>query len=94
MYFEKKQKKEFWIVRNCIKKTISLIDFAHLSCFFLVSNDSKLVKIKQVHYEKLYVLEKNISTGTHHSEVIFDYSSYKLSNVEKNVPVRGLHYNQ
>ena len=46
MYFEKKQKKEFWIVRNCIKKTISLIDFAHLSCFFLVSNDSKLVKIK------------------------------------------------
>ena len=40
--FRKKQKKEFWIVGNCIKKTISLFDFAHLSCFFLVSNTVNL----------------------------------------------------
>ena len=51
-----KQKKDFEIVRNSIKQTVSLFDFTHLSCLFLVCNDSKLVKIKQVHYKKLHAL--------------------------------------
>ena len=51
-----KQKKDFEIVRNKIKKTISLFDFAQFCCLFLVGNNSKLVKIKLVHYKKLYML--------------------------------------
>ena len=54
-----KQKKEFEMVRNSIKRTVSLFDFAHLSCLFLVGSDSKLVKIKQVHYKKLHALGKD-----------------------------------
>ena len=78
-----KQKKEFEIVRNGIKKTVSLFDFAHLSCLFLVGNDSRLVKIKQVHYKKLNALGKDSPIGTHDPDkVIFNYSSHKLSNVE------------
>ena len=50
------RKKDFEIVRNSIKKTVSLFDFAHLSYLFLVGNDGKLVKIKQVHYKKLHAL--------------------------------------
>ena len=88
-----KRKKEFETVRNNIKKTVSLFDFAHLSCLFLVGNDSKLVKIKQVHYKKLHALDKDSSIGTHDPDkVIFDYSSHKLSNVEKNVLARGLNF--
>ena len=39
-----KQKKDFEIVRNSIKQTVSLFDFIHLSCLFLVCNDSKTGK--------------------------------------------------
>ena len=40
-----KQKKDFEIVKNSIKQTVSLFDFTRVSCLFLVCNDSKLVKI-------------------------------------------------
>ena len=70
-----KQKKDFEIVRNSIKQAVSLFDFTHLSCLFLVCNDSKLVKIKQVHYKKLHALGKGNSIGAHDPDkVIFNYS--------------------
>ena len=70
-----------------------MFDFAHLSCLFLVGNDSKLVKVKQVHYKKLHALGKDSSTGIHNPDkVLFNYSSHKLSNVEKNVLDRGLNF--
>ena len=88
-----KQKKKIETVRNSIKKTVSLFGFAHLSCLFLFGNDSKLVKINQVHYKKLHALGKDSSAGTDDPyKVIFDYSSHKLSNVEKNVLARGLNF--
>ena len=59
----------------------------------LVGNDSKLVKIKQVHYKKLHASGKNCLIRTHDSDkVIFNDSSHKLSNIEKNVLVRGLNF--
>ena len=76
-----------------LKKTLSLFDFAYLSCSFLVGNDSKLVKIKQVHYKKLHALGKDNSIGAHDlDKVIFNYSSHKLSDIEKKVLVRGLNF--
>ena len=88
-----KQRKELETVKNSIKKTVLLFDFAHLSCLFLVGNDSKLVKIKQVHYKKLHALGKDSSIGTHDPDkVIFNYSFHKLSNVETNVLARGLNF--
>ena len=68
-----------------------MFDFSHLPCLFLAGNDSKPVKIKQVHYKKLHALGKDGSIGTHDPDkVIFNYSSHKLSYIEKNVLVRGL----
>ena len=88
-----KQKKEFEIVRNSIKQTVWLIDFTHLSCLFLVCNDSKMVKMKQVHYKKLHALGKDNSIGVHASDkVIFNCTSYKLSDIEKKVLVGGLNF--
>ena len=88
-----KQKKDFEIVRNSIKKTVSLFDFVHLSCLFLVGNDSKLVKIKQVHHKKLHALGIDSSKGAQDpNKVIFNYSSHKLSDIEKKVLARGLNF--
>ena len=88
-----KQKKDFEIVRNSIKKTVSLFDFVHLSCLFLVGNDSKPVKIKQVHHKKLHALGIDSSKGAQDpNKVIFNYSSHKLSDIEKKVLARGLNF--
>ena len=70
-----------------------MFDFVHLSCLFLVGNDSKLVKIKQVLYKKLHALGKDSSKGAHDpNKVIFNFSSHKLSDIEKKVLVRGLNF--
>ena len=88
-----KQKKYFEIVRNSIKQTVSLFDFTYLSCLFLAWITRKLVEIKQVHSKKLHVLGKDNSIGAHDPDkVIFNYSSYKLSDIEKKVLVRGLNF--
>ena len=72
-----KLKKDFEVVRNIIKKTTSLFGFAHLSCLFLVGNDSKLVKINHVHYKKLLALGKDSPIGAPDpDEVIFNYSGW------------------
>ena len=66
-----------------------MFDFTHLPCLFLIYNDSKLVKIKQVYYKKLHASGKDNSIGAHDSDkVIFNYSSYKLCDIEKKVLVR------
>ena len=81
------------IVRNSFKQTVSLFDFIHLSCLFLVCNDSKLIKIKKVHYRKLHALGKDHSQGAHDPDkVIFNYSPYKLSDIKKKVLVRDLNF--
>ena len=68
-----KQKKDFEIARNSIKQTISLFDFTLV--LFVSSNDSTLVKIKQVHYKKRHTLGKDNSIGAHDPDkVIFNYS--------------------
>ena len=70
-----------------------MFDFTHLPCLFLVCNDSQLVKIKQIHYKKLHALGKDHSQGAHDPDkVIFNYSSCKLSDIEKKVLVRGLNF--
>lgn len=65
---------------------MSFFDFAHLSWLFLVSINSKLIKMKQIHYKKLHGLKKGSSIGIHDTDKVkLIYSSHKLFNVEKNV---------
>ena len=68
-----KQKKEFINLKKQIKSKLSLIDFSHICCMFLVGNDKKIKKVKETHCKKL----KNL--GLHVN------SSYKLSDIEKSV---------
>ena len=47
----------------------------------------------QVYHKKLHALGKYSSIGTHDLEkVLFNCSSHKLSDIEKNALVRGLNF--
>ena len=84
-----RQKKEFDKVKSAIQSKVSIFDFAHVSCLFLVGNDSKLSKVRDVHNKKLHNLGLENRYQCHDShKVIFNYSSHKLSDLEKTISKR------
>ena len=50
-----RQKKEFDKVKSAIQSKVSIFDFAHVSCLFLVGNDCNLSKVRDVHNKKLII---------------------------------------
>ena len=44
-----KQKKEFTSLKMTIKSKVSVIDFSHISCPFLVGGDKKILNINEIH---------------------------------------------
>ena len=88
-----KQKKEFDKVKSAIQSKVSIFDFAHVSCLFLVRNDSKLSKVRDAHNKKLHNLELQNRYECHNPDrVVFKYSTYKLSDLEKRLLAKGLKY--
>ena len=61
-------------------------------CLFLVGNDSKLSNVRDVHNKKLYNLGLENRYKCHDSDIIFNYSSYKLSGLGKRLLEKGLNY--
>ena len=85
-----RQKKEFDKVKSAIQSKVSIFDFAHVSCLFLVGNDSKLSKVRDVHNKKLHNLGLENRYKCHDPDkIIFNYSSYKLSDLEKKTISEG-----
>ena len=88
-----RQKKEFDKVKSAIQSKVSIFDFAHVLCLFLVGNDSKLSKVMDVNNKKLHNLGLDNRYECHDPDkVIFNYSSYKLSDLEKRLLAKGLNY--
>ena len=88
-----RQKKEFDKVKSSIQSKVSTFDFAHVSCLFLVGNDSKLGKVRDVHNKKLHNLGLENRYEYHDPDiVIFNYFSYKLSDLEKRLLAKGWNY--
>ena len=76
-----------------IKSKVSIIDFLHISCLFLVGNDKKILNVKEVHSKKLKKLGMVAGLKSHDPDkVIANYSSYKLSNNEKKLLFKGLNF--
>ena len=70
-----RQKKEFDKVKSAIQSKVSIFDFAHVSCLFLVGNDSKLSKVRDVHNKKLHNLGLENRCECHDPDkLIFNYS--------------------
>ena len=59
----------------------------------MVGNDSKLSKVRDVHNKKLHNLGLENRYECHDPDkVIFNYSSYKLPDLEKRLLAKGLNY--
>ena len=58
-----------------------------------MGNDKKIFKTKEIHSKKLKELGVNFTTKTHDPDkVIVNYSSYNLSDKEKNLLSKGLNF--
>ena len=89
------------IKRNEMKKmkdelvrTISLVDYTHVISLFTKSNDAVLSKCQQRHKKKLYNLgyferDKDVNDP---DQVIHNFSTYTLSDVEKSLLAKGLNF--
>ena len=88
-----KQKKEFTALKKFIEKKLSIIDFAHICCLFLVGNDKKITKVKEAHCKKLKKLGLVSPLRSHNlDKIIINHSSYQLSDIEKTVLAKGLNF--
>ena len=88
-----RQKKELDEVKSVIQSNVSILDLAHVSYLFLVGNDSKFSKVRDVHNKKLHKLGLENKYECHDPDkVIFNYSLYKLLDLEKRLLVKGLNY--
>ena len=88
-----KQKKEFIALKKLIKNKLSIIDFAHICCLFLVGNDKKITKVKETHCKKLKNLGLASPIRSHNPDkIIINHSSYHLSDIEKTVLAKGLNF--
>ena len=71
-----KQKKEFTALKKLVKNKLSIIDFAHICCLFLVGKDKKITKVKETHYKKLKNLGLASPVRSHNSDKrIINHSS-------------------
>ena len=90
-----KLEKECKSLYNNVKSNLNLIDFHHVLNISLVSNEKDLEQIKFRHLSKLKSLIPNftwdlVATSSHDPEVIFNFSSYKLSSSDKDLLSKGL----
>ena len=88
-----KQKKEFTALKKLIKNKLSIIDFAHICCLFLVGKDKKITKVKETHCKKLKNLSLDSQVRSHNPDkIIINHSSYQLSDIEKTILAKGLNF--
>ena len=88
-----KQKKEVIDLKKCIKNNLSIIDFAHICCLFLVGYCKKITKVKETHCKKLKNLGLTSVEISHNSDkIIINYSSCQLSDTEKTVLTNDLNF--
>ena len=74
-------------IRNCI----NIIDFAHITRYFLTNNDNMLTRVRLIQEKKLVNLGLRSANESNDPEkVIFNFSSHKLTQHEKSLLVKGL----
>ena len=84
-------KKRLLQLKTDVRNTVSWIDFAHISNFFLKHNDNVLTKTRLVQEKKLINLGMRTAHATNDPEkVIFNFSSRTLTSAEKTLLAKGL----
>ena len=89
--------KETKRIREELQGTLSCLDFSYICSLFLVANDKSILHHDNIQKRKLKnLLEislKEVINDSHDpNKVIFNFSSYELSDVEKSVLCKGLNF--
>ena len=84
-------------VKEELQRTFSVLDISYICSLFLVANDKSILRHDNIHKRKLQNLLKissnNIFSDSHNPDkVIFNFSSHKLTDDEKNVLCKGLNF--
>ena len=69
---------ELVLLKNHLKASLNVIDYAHICSIFLISNDKILTKKKDIQDTKTIGLIKGKGKGIDPENVIFKFSSYVL----------------
>ena len=85
--------KDFIMLKTKLRQTLGIIDYTHLCCLFLNKNDRKLKHEQDIHSKKLFELGfENSQTSHNPDKVIFNYPSHILTEREKSLLSKGLHF--
>ena len=71
---------------------MDVINYAHICSIFLISNDKILTKQKDIQDRKIIGLIKGKGKGIDPENVIFNFSSYVLSDNGKSLLSKGLNF--
>ena len=84
-------------IREELRGTLSCLDFSYICSLFLVANDKSILhhdntqKLKLKNLLEISLIE--VTNDSHDpNKVIFNFSSYELSDVEKRVLCKGLNF--
>ena len=84
-------------IKEELQVTVSCLDFSYICSLFLVANDKSILHHGNIQKRKLKnlleILLKEVINDSHDpNKVIFKFSSYELSDVEKSVLCKGLNF--
>ena len=88
----RQRQSELVLLKNQLKASMNVIDYAHICSIFLISNDKVVTKQKDIQDRKIIGLIKSKGKGIHPEKVIFNFSSYLLSNSDKSLLSKGLNF--
>ena len=84
--------KEFSSLKVSLQNEVNLIDFAQVSTLFFEINDKILKSKSSVQQKKFYKLLKESKIENDSEKVIFNFSKYALSDIEKQLLAKGLNF--
>ena len=84
--------KELSSLKVSFQNELNLIDFAHVSTLFFGVNDKILKSKSSVQQKKFYKLLQERKIENDPEKVIFNFSKYVLSDIEKKLLAKGLNF--
>ena len=88
----KSLQKEFSSVKVSLQNELNLFDFAHVSTLFIGIKDKILKSKSSVQQKKFYKLLQESKAENDPEKVIFNFSKYVLSDIEKKLLAKGLNF--
>ena len=86
----RKRQSKLVLLKQHLKASKNVIDYVHIFSIFLISKDKVLTKKKDVHNHKISGLIKG--KGIDPEKVIFNFSSYVLSDNDKSLLSKDLNF--